>query len=347
MTIQLYNFVQKDLENIFNKINPEELAGLKNQSVCITGGSGFIGTWLCNMIQYLNEQHQFQTKVFVMDRSFENIQKQSPHLLNAKLFEFKKLDTRTLVDLPKDINYIIHTAGTPDTRGPIDVITSIAQGTENLLKTTQRLSNLKMFLNLSSSLVYGSFYDKNKKIQESNPTGSTSNLYAVSKLYSEAICDAYRQEQRLPVTTLRPFSFIGPFQSLSSPWVFNNFISDAINGHSIKVLGDGSTTRSFLYASDASFWILKTLITAESGSKYNLGSPQEITLKELSTKVHGLIGTNKETVYNTRGGATDRTSYMVPDTEEIQKNIKVQVTMSLDESIKRTIEWYTLSKNNL
>jgi len=345
MTLQLYNFVQQDLESIFKIVNNEELSGLKNQTVCITGGSGFIGTWLCNMIQYLNEHYSFQTKVFVIDRSFENIQKQSPHLLNAKNFEFKRLDTRTLVDLPKEINYIIHAAGTPDTRGPIDVITSISQGTENLLRAAQRLSNLKMFLNLSSSLVYGSFFDTNKKIKENNSQGPTANLYAISKLYSEAICDAYRQEQRLPVTTLRPFSFVGPFQSLASPWVFNNFISDAINGKSIKVLGDGSTTRSFLYASDAAFWILKTLITADSGTKYNIGSPEEITLKDLAAKVHLQLGNNKETIYNARLGATDRRSYMVPDTEEIQKNIKLQITMPLNESIKRTIEWYVLSKN--
>jgi dTDP-glucose 4,6-dehydratase len=349
MNLKQYNFVQEDLKNLFSKVEFKDLEGIKGSTVCISGGAGFVGTWLSNTIHYLNENHGFQTKVFIFDRDVEKIQKNCPHLLNSKFFEFKRSDTRYLVELPREVNYIIHAAGSPDAREhlshPVDVMSTIANGTEAVLRASERLSDLRMFLNLSSSLVYGSFSEATKRTKENDSYNlGSSNFYSEAKRYSEVMTDAFRQQLRLPVSTMRPFGFMGPYQSLSGPWAVNNFINDAIQGNAIKILGDGSTVRSLLYGSDVAFWILKTLINSESGSKFNLGSPEEVSLKDLAHKVQTSLTLNKEIMFYAGSASAGKTSYMVPDTELVQKKFNLKITVPLDMAIKRTIEWYSLSK---
>lgn len=349
MNLQKYNFVQEDLKKLFSEVNFAELENLKNSNVFISGGAGFIGTWISNIIYYLNENHDFKTKVFLTDRDIEKVQLDSPHLLSSKYFELKRTDARYIVELPREINYIIHAAGSPDSREhvshPVDVASTIANGTEAILRAAERLSDLRMFLNLSSSLIYGSFSDVDNTTSETDfYKVNTSNLYAEAKRYSEVISDAFRQQMRLPITIMRPFAFMGPFQSLSGPWALNNFISDAISGQAIKILGDGSTVRSLLYGSDAGFWILKTLVTAESGSKYNLGSPEEISLKDLAKLVQTNLNINKEIMYYAGSTSIGKASYMVPNTDNIQAKFGLKITVPLETAISRTIEWYLMNK---
>lgn len=352
MILQQYNFVQEDLKNLFSAVESAELEPLRGNTVCISGGAGFVGTWLSNIIHYLNEHHGFQTKVFIIDRDVEKVQKNSPHLLNSNFFEFKRTDTRYLVELPRDINYIIHAAGSPDTREhvshPIEVMSTIANGTEAILRASERLSDLRMFLNLSSSLVYGSFSDTTKNTKENDfyklGNNPTSNFYSEAKRYSEVISDAFRQQLRLPVAIMRPFGFVGPYQALSGPWAVNNFINDAINGQTIKILGDGSTVRSLLYGSDAAFWVLKTLVNTESGSKFNLGSPEEVSLKNLAQMVQANLSINKEIMFYAGSASVGKTSFMVPDTELVQNKFNLKITVPLETAVKRTIQWYLLSK---
>lgn len=353
MSIQQYNFIQKDIKDLFSVVKVAELESLKNSSVCIPGGSGFVGTWITEIINYLNTEFKFNTKVIIIDRDIEKIKARSPHLLNSKLIELQRSDIRYLVELPKDTNYIVFAAGFPSshdhTSSPVDVMNSSAMGIDSALRATDRLSNFKMFLNLSSSLVYGHFFDHDKNVVENDfsyiDDTSSSGVYAEAKRYSESLCSAYRSQFRVPVATIRPFSLIGPYQSLSSPWALNSFINDAINGKSIKVLGDGETIRSFLYATDMAFWILKTLISTESGAKFNLGSPDPISLRDLSSKVVRHFSMKTDIIYCAGTASAMRKSRMVPDTTKIQDKFNLKVTVPLDKAIERTIQWYLLDQN--
>ena len=67
-------------------------------------------------------------------------------------------------------------------------------------------------------------------------------------------------ELYLPIIIVRPFAFIGPFQSLDKPWAVNNFIRDAILGGPIRILGNELTTKSYMYGSDLAYFILNLLV---------------------------------------------------------------------------------------
>jgi dTDP-glucose 4,6-dehydratase len=352
MNSKTYAFIQDEVTSLLGKNKINELSPLNGSTVCITGGAGFVGTWLTEIINYLNVNHNFKTQLFIFDRDIEKVKLNSPHLLKSKFIHYQRADTRYLVELPSEINYIIHASAFPDSRdhvsNPVDVMSTSAIGTEMVLKSAERLSNLKMFLNLSSSLVYGSFAGRSNTIGENDFStfdfNSISSVYAEAKRYSESITSAFRSQFRIPTIILRPFSLVGPYQPLHGPWALNNFINDAICGNSIKILGDGETKRSFLYATDAAFWILKSVLHAQSGSIYNLGSPEGISLKELAILVQKNFNVYKELIFCVGSKSSHKTNSMLPNTTLIQSQLNLEITVPLSAAIEKTINWYLLSQ---
>lgn len=349
MSLKQIQFIEDDLKNLLEKSDVSKLSNLKNSNVCITGGSGFVGIWLLELINFLNNNYGFNTQVASIDRDFEKLKKMAPHLYETKNFKIQRLDLRYLVELPKDTNYIVHCAGNPDTRvhssNPADVMSTSSLGTESALKATDRLSDLRMFANLTSSLVYGNFNNITKPIKESDSLTANADFspYTAGKIYSEVFTTSYRQQFRTPSIILRPFTFIGPYQTLTSPWALNNFIHDAINGSAIKVLGSGKTVRSFLYGADVAFWILTLLLNGESGSVYNLGSPEAVDLATAAKMVTGNFTTPKEIIYCGGHSNSEKVNYMVPDTSKIENQFALKTVFSTADAIKRSVDWYTLN----
>lgn len=347
MSVKKYQFIQEDLGKLFEGVDSKDLTLLKGASICITGCSGFVGTWLCEIINYLNDHHKFGTRVYAIDREIDKLKTTAPHLLSAKNFEFKKIDVRHLSELPKDIQFIIHAAGTPDNRfhelNPVDVMTTSALGTENILKISDRLSDLRMFSNLSSALVYGNFNAREKPIKESDACiGSSFSPYVAGKIYAESLTIAFRQQFRIPSLIIRPFTFIGPFQTLTSPWALNNFIRDALSGSTIKMLGSGKTNRSFLYGSDMAFWILKMTLQGESGSIYNLGSPEAVELSRAAKIVTECFPQSMDILFCAGNASTNKNNNMIPDNSLIESSFSLKPTVSTVEAIKRSVDWFRL-----
>ena len=74
--------------------------------------------------------------------------------------------------------------------------------------------------------------------------------YAEAKRYGESLCTLFRNQFRLPIVNVRPFSFVGPYQSLDAPWAINNFIRDVVMRQPIRIQGDGTAVRSYMYGAD-------------------------------------------------------------------------------------------------
>ncbi|MFZ3231131.1 MAG: NAD-dependent epimerase/dehydratase family protein [Pseudobdellovibrio sp.] len=352
MSLKKFQFVQEDLKNLFSKVNPKSLAGLKNKTFFITGCSGFVGIWLCETINYLNEKHDFNIYVYGLDSNLERLKLNAPHLLNLKNFELSRGDIRHISELPKKTNYLIHAAGHPDSRmhatSPVEVLNSAATGLDNILKAADRLGELLMFVNVSSGSVYGDFESRTAPIKETDAlTVRSQSAYISGKIYSEALTNSYRQQYRIPSLILRPFTFVGPFQALSSPWALNTFIQDALSGSAIKVLGTGQTTRSFLYGSDVAFWILKMTLEGQSGEVYNLGSPEAVDLKTAASYVNQSFMQSKEIIFCAGNSSQHKTNVMVPDNSLVQSKFGLKPTYTPQEAIKRSVDWYSLENNQV
>jgi nucleoside-diphosphate-sugar epimerase len=320
----------------------ESLAPLRGERVVITGGTGFIGTWLTATLCHLNDHHGFQTRIDLMARNARAGYPERPDVT------FHERDVRDVAELPADTRFIVHAAGTPDNRihssDPVRTIQTFVHGTEAMLWAASRLESIQRVLHVSSGLVYGP-QPLDVPALEEGFRGATDfagvlATYPQAKRAAETICAAYRSQHRLPVVTARPFAFIGPHQALSAPWAVNNFLQDSLHGGPIRILGSGDTVRSYMYPTDMAVWLLAALVRGRVGGAYNIGSSQPVTLRELAGRVAACFRGDVEVVEGGRGQRPTEPSRFVPDTRLAREELGLSETVGLDEAIARTVAWH-------
>lgn len=336
--------IKEDLEkSCTNILNIDKL---KNSNILITGGTGFIGKWLTEMLIYLNENFNFNTTIYLLSR---NIPKDSNYS-GIRFIHYIKSDIRNIKELPSVLNYIIHAAGTPDSKehvsNPIKTIETIIGGTQKILDLSSRLPNLIKFIHISSNKIYGNNFST-IPLYESNSTiigYNSQDVYSECKRMSETICKSYISEFHLPITIVRPFAFIGPFQHLDKPWAINNFIRDAILGGPIRILGNELSSKSYMYGSDLANYMLNILVFGKIGEAYNVGSSNPITLIDLANKIKNIINTEIEIKVKSSKDNYSKTILDVPHTSKIGNELNIKEAFGIDEALKRTIMWNKQNK---
>lgn len=348
MNLECQDRIRVDCLRILNG-REKELEPLRQSKLVVVGATGFIGTWIAEMVAALNDEYQFGIRLSFISRSTDQFASRLPHLANRADVHLIKSDVRQLGQFPMDADWVIHAAANPDVRthasNPLDTASVIVDGTTSVVRTAERLSRLKMLLYLSSGLVCGTQPASKNGIAENAlgaPPPEASFIYPNAKRFAETICSAARAQSRIPVLVARPFSFIGPYQPLDTPWAQTTFLSDALRGKAIRVLGDGQVVRSYLYGSDAAYWFLKILTAGQSGDVVNVGSPVGITLQDLAKEVAKNFEPSPEIMFNTSPRSAGRSAQLLPDTTHAQNEYGLSVFTSLEEAIKLTVQWHTM-----
>ena len=345
MNNMVASFISKDLERIYPHVS-EKLEAIHGKSILITGGAGFLGSWLCEWLMFLNREEFAGIKVYIVDRDNKRFSERFEKEISTSQITVINSDIRGLTEIPKDVNYIIHAAATPDTRYhvscPMDTMTTIAEGTAATLKAASRLNSLYSFLNISASAIYAN--RETSPLSEISPaipfSESLAAAYAEAKRYAEKLCQAAKNEARLPIITVRPFTFCGPYQELSSPWVLNNFINDALNHRQIKIFGDGQTVRGVMYGADFAVWLLIILLNGRSGQTFNIGSDNPIQVSELAKKVSSNFSPSPAIMLNTALAKINDRTYLLPDISCAKKDFGLNIYTDLDLAISRTVSWF-------
>jgi dTDP-glucose 4,6-dehydratase len=325
----------------------QQLSDLKDSTILVTGGTGFMGTWIAETIAYLNDYYDFNAKLVLLSSSAKNFKIRYPALAARQGIALIERDIRNLNDIQDDINWIIHAAASPDNRNhlsdPKRTIEVIVNGTNSALEFASRLPDLRRFLNISSGHVYGTQPWDMEKIPESYfgslDCSSLTSVYPESKRLAETLCTVFKNQQRIPIANARPFAFIGPYQSLDSPWAINNFIRDGIHGGPIRILGDGLTVRSYMYPSDMALWLLTILVKGSNGVSYNVGSPNGITLQNLAEKIANRFATPPKIIARTSKDKNLHSTRFVPDISLAQNKLGLKIKVDLDTAITRTLQW--------
>lgn len=326
----------------------EKLRPLNGKCIFITGGTGFVGSWITRLVCLLNDNFGFNILLKLMGRNVEDFISKHPDL-NRKDIEFIGFDIRHHYSFPPNVNYIIHAAGNPDARyhasEPIRTIETFVNGTFNILESASRLPELHNFVHISSGLVYGrcesiDYYSEN--IFGSTDCSLVISAYTESKRMSETIATTFRSQYRLPVVIARPFTFIGPSQDLEKPWAFNNILRDALVSKKIDILGNGEVKRGYMYGSDMAFWILSILANAKSGSIYNVGSNQGIMLKDVANNINSILGDVIKISYGQFEGVLKNNFNWVPDTQKASNDLNLSLKVDFERAIRRTIEWHLM-----
>jgi dTDP-glucose 4,6-dehydratase len=130
----------------------------------------------------------------------------------------------------------------------------------------------------------------------------------------------------------------------AGPYAVGNFIRDAVCGEAVRVEGDGTPLRSYLYAADLAVWLWTILFRGESAAPYNVGSPDAISIAELAHLVAHTVASAKPVVVTQRARANLPPARYVPDVSRAG-TLGLHTTVSLEQAIRRTGDWLRWSFN--
>ena len=320
-------------------------ADAPGRSVLITGGAGFIGSHLAEL---LLEQGW---EVFVLDDLSTGSERNVAHLRERRDFHLvvdSVLKSSVVNELVHRCDVVYHLAAAVGVRliveQPVHTLVTNIQGTENVLEHCNRFG--KRVLVASTSEVYGDRREPEALSEESKrmygPTTARRWAYAESKALDEFLALAYHQERGLDCVIVRLFNTVGPRQSGQYGMVIPRFVQSALAGRPLEIHGDGSQTRCFCHVQDT-IRALAGLMDARdiSGQIFNVGSTERVTINELAQRVLTLTGSSSTTVpvpYDeVYGQGIEDMLHRQPSIEKVNAAVGWSPSRSLDEILADVI----------
>jgi dTDP-glucose 4,6-dehydratase len=337
------NLLAHDLDAILTQ-TPDLWEPLRNCSLFITGGTGFVGTWLTEALAWADTNLKLGIRAVLLTRNPERFLANSPSVAKHKSFELLRGDCLDFSFPSGNFQYLIHAATessripTPDC--PESSFTADVTSTRRVLEFARSAATRRLLFT-SSGAVYGQQPKELIAIPEDFPgapsTTDPNGAYGQAKRVSEFLCSMHARQFGFEALIARLFAFVGPHLPLQK-YAVGNFLRDAMNGSPIRIESDGSTVRSYLYGADMAVWLWTILLRGESLRPYNVGSPHAVSVRELAERVAATAGgTSKVEVL---GRPVVPATRYVPDTTRAQNELGLKVNVSLDESLKRTLNWH-------
>jgi|SRR5579863_4744162 len=335
------NLLKCDLEYITQKT-----AGLweeaRGKRFFITGGSGFFGRWIVESFCAANRVLALDASAVVLTRKPTVFTKSAPHLARNAGVSLLAGDVRDFNFPTGTFDYVVHAAseaGVP----PLQTLDTIVQGTRRTLEFA-RMCRARKFLLTSSGAVYGLQPSSMEFLEESfegAPTlTSASAAYGEGKRLAELLCHLYSRDSELDCKVARCFTFVGAHLPLDSHFAIGNFIGNALRGEPLRVKGDGTPFRSYLYMADAMIWLWTILFRAPSLRPYNLGSDKAISIANLAETVVEILSPNAEIIIEQKSLPGTAAPRYVPSIRAAKEELGLIIGVDLHEAIRRTASWY-------
>jgi dTDP-glucose 4,6-dehydratase len=307
--------------------------------VLITGGAGFIGSHLCDLL--VGRGHQ----VIAMDNLITGSERNIAHLLGRADFGFVKHDVTEPIYIDGRLDGIIHLASLPSPvdylEMPIKTLKVGALGTYHALGLARAKD--ARFLLASTSEVYGDplvHPQPESYWGNVNPIGPR-GVYDESKRFAEALTMAYHRTHGLKTCIARIFNTYGPRMRLDDGRVVPNFITQALRRQPLTVYDDGSRTRSFCYISDLVEGLYRLFMSDEL-LPVNLGNPREMTILEFARLVIKLAQSDSEIrfIVPKDERTKDDPQTRQPDITRAREILGWEPQASLEEGLAQTIPWF-------
>lgn len=303
--------------------------------ILVTGGSGFIGSHLCERL--LAQGHD----VLCVDNFFSSTRRNIAHLLGDGRFELMRHDITFPLYVEVDEIYNLACPASPVHYqfDPVQTTKTSVIGAINMLGLTKRLK--VKFLQASTSEVYGD-PAVHPQVEEYwgnvNPIGSRS-CYDEGKRCAETLVFDYVRQHKLAAKVVRIFNTYGPRMHPNDGRVVSNFVVQALRGQDITIYGDGRQTRSFCYVDDLVEAMIRMMATAPSVTgPINIGNPSEFTIRELAELVVELTGSRSKLV--SRKLPADDPKQRRPDISRAEAELGWRPAVPLREGLERTIRYF-------
>jgi len=265
---------------------------MSRRRILVTGGSGFLGSHLCERL--LSDGHE----VVCLDNFFTGTRANVEHLLDNHRFELVRHDVTD--PLTMEVDEIFHLACPASPihyqRNPVRTIRTAVEGTLNMLDLARDVH--ARILIASTSEVYG---DPIEHPQHESYWGNVNPIgpracYDEGKRCAEALAVSYARQYGVEVRIARIFNTYGPRMHENDGRVVSNFIVQALRNEPITIYGEGEQTRSFCYASDLIEGFVRLMASPHGADPVNLGNPRETTVRELAEMARRLVGSKSELV---------------------------------------------------
>lgn len=347
----MHRIVEEDFENIVSTMG-QELMRLEGKTLLVSGGSGFLGTYIVGVIKFLNKKKlKNPCKVISVDNFITGSKDNIVEDIEDVHAEYRTIDVTKPFTIKENIHFIIHAAGIASPvyyqNFPLETIDVAVQGTRNMLEYAQANSACESFLFTSSSEIYG---DPSKEFIPTPETykGNVSSIgprscYDESKRLAETICMTYFRKYQTPIKIVRPFNVYGPGMKLNDYRVVPNFITQGLKGEILTVHDRGTQTRTFCYISDAIIAIFKVLLSNKNGEVFNIGNDKnEIAMVDLAKMIIPLFPkqVTMELIHYPSTYPADEPTRRCPDISKIKNILKFDPKIQLEEGLMRTVAWF-------
>ena len=306
-----------------------------NDRALVTGGSGFLGSHLCERLL------ERRAEVLCVDNHFTGSRLNVAHLLGNPRFELMRHDVTVPLHIETGRIFNLACPASPVhyQHDPVQTTKTSVHGAINMLELAERLRI--PILQASTSEVYGdpAVHPQPEEYWGNvNPIGLRA-CYDEGKRCAETLFFDYHRQHRLSIKVARIFNTYGPRMHPDDGRVVSNFIMQALKGEDITIYGDGTQTRSFCYVDDLIDGLLRFMdTTAEHTGPINLGNPGEFTILELAEMVIRQVGSSSRIIF--RPLPSDDPRQRRPDISKARALLGWEPTIPLDEGLHRTIRYF-------
>ena len=329
--ISLDEFVRTDVEKLVREFG----SSFSRKRVLVTGGAGFLGSWLCDVLV------ESGATVDCLDNFSTSTRKNIEHLEGRmNIFKSNVEDA----DLPSDYEFIFDfsSRASPDEyiHHPIETLTASSIGTMKMLELARKGSST--LVHSSTSEIYG-----NPEVVPTPETyyGYTNSIgirscYDEGKRFAEALCMAYFRQHKVKIKLPRLFNSYGP--RIRGDGLYGRalprFILQALRNEPLTIYGDGSQTRSFCYVSDTIRGILKLALSKRDTLVVNIGNPNEMTILDLAKKIIESTKSSSKLAYSPL--MQDDPMRRCADISVAKEILGWEPLVNFDEGLGRTVKWF-------
>lgn len=343
---------EDDLDLVLS-LTPEFWSRFGGARLFMTGGTGFIGTWLLQAVQRANDKLGSRIELVVLSRDPARARSLTPHIFCRPDTALLAGDVSHAAVETGPLDLCIHAAtdvGDPRRMGDaLKIFESVVVGTQRILDLAHA-RGASRFLLTSSGAVYGPQPPSLERVAETYG-GAPDPLqpgaaYGNAKRAAEWLACAHAAQAAqggFESCIARIFALIGPGLPLDGPFAAGNFVRDALAGKPIRVQGDGRPVRSYLYMADLCVWLLRILGAGASGQAYNVGSEQALSIAQLARRVAEVAAAPAGIEVQLQGDADAPAPRYVPDTRKARHELDLAEYTALDTALFKTVQWNRLA----
>lgn len=308
--------------------------------ILITGGAGFIGSNLAELLLLSNHQ------VTVVDNLITGNKTNINQLLKKESFNFTNVDITNFdfVNSFKNLNFeIIYHLASPASpiqyeKHPLETLLVNSVGTKNILDLAKMWKSKVIFA--STSEVYGDplIHPQIESYWGNVNSFGPRSCYDEAKRFAEALCYTYLNKEQVDIRIVRIFNTYGPKMEKNDGRVISNFIVQAISNKPLTVNGTGMQTRSCCYVSDLMAGLVKMSEREVTGEIVNLGNPEELTVLQIAQLIIKLTKSNSQIVFTPL--PKDDPKKRKPNIEKAKSLLNWEPKVKIEEGLLKTIEYF-------